>query len=155
MTSASTNAFRRACAAITLIAAAPVAANAQGAVPDIVVTEKDNGRDITLHGSQRLIIRLTDPGGPSSWSALMRPDSILAFTETPVPEGERQHYPATTPQPAAPVIGGPHDQIIAFRPISFTESSSQWFTLIFCDAQCDFKDPSARIFKLAITTKKN
>jgi hypothetical protein len=124
-----------------------VPAKARSAQPDIVVTEQDNGKDITLHGSQRLIIRLPSTG-PYSWSALMSPDDLLAFTKAPAPEEKKKNGNAML------MVGGSHDQIFAFRAAEFTESSSQWFQLIFCRAPCDLKDPSAKIFKLGITTQK-
>jgi hypothetical protein len=43
------------CAVMALIVGVP--AKAQSAPPDIIVTAQDNGKDITLHGSQRLIVR--------------------------------------------------------------------------------------------------
>jgi hypothetical protein len=124
-----------------------VPAKARSVQPDIVVTEQDNGKDITLHGSQRLIIRLPSTG-PYSWSPLMRPDAQLAFTKAPAPEEKKKNGDAM------PMVGGSHDQVFAFRAAEFTESSSQWFQLIFCRAPCDLKDPSAKIFKLGITTQK-
>ena len=49
-----------------------VTTSARSAPADIVVTDQDNGKDITLHGSQRLIVRLTTPSGtPYGWSALI------------------------------------------------------------------------------------
>jgi hypothetical protein len=133
------------CAVMASIMAVP--AKARSVQPDIVVTEQDNGKDITLHGSQRLIIRLPSTG-PYSWSPLMRPDAQLAFTKAPAPEEKKKNGDAM------PMVGGSHDQVFAFRAAEFTESSSQWFQLLFCRAPCDLKDPSAKIFKLGITTQK-
>jgi hypothetical protein len=45
------------CAMVAMIAGIPAQANAAG--PDIVITEQDNGKDVTLHGDQRLIIKLS------------------------------------------------------------------------------------------------
>jgi predicted secreted protein len=60
--------------------------SARSAPADIVVTDQDNGKDITLHGSQRLIVRLTTPSGtPYSWSALLTPDSQLRSRRHPTP----------------------------------------------------------------------
>jgi hypothetical protein len=137
-------------AVTALSVAAPVSAKAQTAPPDIVITAKDNGKDITLHGSQRLVIRLSSPGGtPFSWSALMTPDSLLAFTDPPPPEEKSDGMKGM------PMVGGPHQTVFAFHAARFTESSSEWFKLIFCSSQCDLKDRSAKIFKLGITTKKD
>ena len=133
------------CAVMVSIMGVP--SKALSAQPDIVVTEQDNGKDITLHGSQRLIIRLPSTG-PFSWSALMTPDDLLAFTKAPAPEKKKKNGDAM------PMVGGSHDQVLAFRAAEFTESSSQWFQLLFCRAPCDLKDPSAKIFKLGITTQK-
>jgi hypothetical protein len=137
------------CAVTALILGVP--AKAQSAPPDIIVTAQDNGKDITLHGSQRLIVRFSFPGGTGyGWSALMTPDSVLAFTKAPAPKEKKQ-----AGQQDMPMVGGSHNQEFAFRAAHFTESSSQLFTMIFCTAQCDLKDSSAKIFKLGITTKKN
>ena len=135
-----------------LILTVPIPEKAQSAPQDIVVTEKDNGKDITLHGDQRLIIRLTSPGGPAGWSALMTPDSILAFTAKPEPEQKKQ---PDSKAGAVPMVGGSRPEEFAFRAARFSESSTQWFALIFCTAQCDLKDGSAKVFKLGIMTKKN
>jgi predicted secreted protein len=137
-----------------LILTVPIPERAQSAPQDIVVTEKDNGKDITLHGDQRLIIRLPAPGGtPYFWSALMTQGSLLAFTAKPAPTQQKQES-KTGPQDIV-MVGGSHDDEFAFCAARFTESSSEWFTLIFCTAQCDLKDRSAKTFKLGITTKKN
>jgi hypothetical protein len=77
------------CAVMALIVGVP--AKAQSAPPDIIVTAQDNGKDITLHGSQRLIVRFSFPGGTGyGWSALMTPDSVLAFTKAPAPKEKKQ-----------------------------------------------------------------
>jgi predicted secreted protein len=127
-----------------------VPTSARSAPADIVVTDQDNGKDITLHGSQRLIVRLTTPSGtPYSWSALLTPDSQLAFTKAPDPK-----KPAGKTGQAILMVGGPHDEVFAFRAAHFSESSSQWFTMILCRAKCDQQDPSNKVFNLGITTQK-
>jgi predicted secreted protein len=71
--------------------------------PDVVVTEQDNGKDVTLHGDQRLIIKLSSqPGTGYGWSALMTPDSFLAFTKPPAPAPQ----PKTQDRMAPPMLGG-------------------------------------------------
>ena len=132
------------CASAALAALAP--GTAKAAPPDIVITDQDNGKDVTLHDGQRLIIKLPRRGGtPYSWSALMEPDSVLAFTTAPQ---EKQDRPAN----GMPMAGGSGQQVFAFKAAHFTESSSQWFMLIFCGVQCDLKDDNAKIFKIGVTT---
>jgi hypothetical protein len=127
-----------------------VTTSARSAPADIVVTDQDNGKDITLHGSQRLIIRLTTPSGtPYGWSALMAPDSQLTFTKAPEPK-----KPAGKTGQQIMMVGRPQDAVFAFRAAHFSESSSQWFTMILCTAKCDQKDPSNKVFNLGITTQK-
>jgi hypothetical protein len=133
------------CAVMASIMGVP--SKARSAQPDVVVTEQDDGKDITLHGSQRLIIRLPSTGA-YSWSALMGPDDLLAFTKAPTPEKKKKNADAIL------MVGGSHDQVFAFRAAKFTESSSRWVQLIFCRAPCDLKESSAKIFKLGITTQK-
>ncbi len=137
------------CAVMALIVGAP--AKAQSAPPDIIVTDHDDGKNITLHGNQRLIVRFSFPGGTGyGWSALMTPDSVLAFTKAPAPKEEKQ-----AGRQDMPMAGGPDNEEFALRAAHFTESYGQWFTMIFCRAPCDLKDSSAKTFKLGITTKKN
>jgi hypothetical protein len=135
----------------SMVAMIPVQARA--AEPDVVVTEQDNGKDVTLHGDQRLIIKLSSqPSTGYGWSALMTPDSFLAFTTPPAPAPAPQ--PKTQDRMAPPMLGGKSEQVFAFRAAHFTETSSEWFLLIFCDpAQCDLKD--AKIFKIGVKTQKN
>jgi predicted secreted protein len=141
---------RAALAVCTSVALAAFAAGtAKAAQSDIVITEQDNGKDVTLHDGQRLIIKLPRSGGtPYSWSALMEPDSILAFTTAP------EEKPRDKPANALPMVGGPGQEIFAFKAAHFTESSSQWFRLIFCGVQCDLKDSNAKMFKIGVTTMK-
>ena len=80
----------------------------------------------------------------------MTPDSVLAFTKAPAPKEKKRAGPQDMP-----MVGGSHSEEFAFRAAHFTENSSQWFKMIFCAAQCDLKDSSAKIFKLGITTKEN
>jgi len=135
------------CTSVALAAFA--AGTAKAAQPDIVITEQDNGKDVTLHDDQRLIIKLPRSGGtPFGWSALMHPDSILAFTTAP------NETPPDKPANRLPMAGGPGQEIFAFKAAHFTETSSQWFMLIFCGVQCDLKDSNAKIFKIGVTTKK-
>jgi hypothetical protein len=57
-----------------------IAVQARASGPDVVVTEQDNGKDVTLDGDQRLIIKLSSqPGTGYGWSGLMTADSSLAF----------------------------------------------------------------------------
>jgi predicted secreted protein len=136
-----------ACCVVAALAAA-IPGTAKSAAADIVVTDQDNGKDVTLHDGQRLIIKLTAPGGtPYRWSALMQQDSILAFT-TP-PKEKPQERPT-----GLPVVGGPSQETFAFKAARFTETSSQSFMLIFCNAPCDLKDDGARIFRIGVTTKR-
>jgi predicted secreted protein len=89
------------CAMMAMIAG--IAAQARAAGPDVVVTEQDNGKDVTLHGDQRLIIKLSSqPGTGYGWSALMTPDSFLAFTTPPAPAPQ----PKTQDRMAPPMLGG-------------------------------------------------
>jgi hypothetical protein len=129
---------------------AVTAVQARAAGPDIVVTEQDNGKDVTLHGGQRLIVKLSSPGGTGySWSALMTPDSFLAFTTGPAPAPK----PKIQDRMAPPMPGGQSEQVFTFRAAHFTETSSEWFLLIQCGpAQCDLKD--AKIFKIGVKTQK-
>ena len=137
------------CAMVAMIAGIPVQARAAG--PDVVVTEQDNGKDVTLHGDQRLIIKLSSqPSTGYGWSALMTPDSFLAFATPPAPAPQ----PKTQDRIAPPMVGGKSEQVFAFRAVHFTETSSEWLLLIFCGpAQCDLKD--AKIFKIGVKTQKN
>jgi predicted secreted protein len=137
------------CAMVAMIAGIPAQANAAG--PDIVITEQDNGKDVTLHGDQRLIIKLpSQPSTGYSWSALMTPDSFLAFTTEPAPAPK----PKTQDRMAPPMLGGQSEQVFAFHAAHFTGTSSEWFLLVFCGpAQCDLKD--AKIFKIGVKTQKN
>jgi hypothetical protein len=142
------------CAVTALSMAVPVSAKAQTAPPDIVVTAKDNGKDITLHGSQRLVIRFSSPAGiPFSWSALMTPDALLAFTDPPPPEQKNDSMKGGM-KGGMLMVGGPHETVFAFHAARYTETSSEQFMLIFCSLQCDLKNRTAKIFKLDITTKK-
>jgi hypothetical protein len=52
------------CAMVAMIAGIAVQARAAG--PDVVVTEQDNGKDVTLQGDQRLIIKLSSQPGTSA-----------------------------------------------------------------------------------------
>jgi predicted secreted protein len=137
------------CAMVAMIAGMPAQANAAG--PDIVITEQDNGKDVTLHGDQRLIIKLSaQPSTGYGWSALMTPDSFLAFATQPAPAP----HPKAQDRIAPPMVGGQSEQVFGFRAAHFTETSSEWFLLIFCGpAQCDLKD--AKIFKIGVKTQKN
>lgn len=147
MKSLSLNAAWLLCGLAAFIVGIPVQSHA--AQPDIIVTEKDNGKDITLHGDQRLIMRFTVPGGTGFfWSALMTPDSLLAFTKSAPPKPKKQK------NDDMPMVGGPHDEELAFRAAHFTESSSESFTLIFCRARCDLKSDSTKTFTLGVTTQK-
>jgi hypothetical protein len=150
MKRATTKAIRPLCAMIALTMGLSGPARAQSAPPDIVVTAKNNGKDITLHGNQRLIVRLSESPNGYGWSALMTPDSILAFTDKPE---EKKQPEAATGQ--LPMVGGASDRVFAFRPASYTESSSQWFMLIYCGPQCNLKDRAAKIFKIGVKTQKN
>jgi hypothetical protein len=134
------------CAMTALVPGVSGPAKAQA--PDIVITDKEAGRDITLHGKQRLIIRLPEIPNGFGWSALMTPDALLAFTAAP-----KQNRPAATGG-QLPMVGGSSDRIFAFRAARYTESSSERFMLIYCGPQCDLKDSAAKIFKLGITTRK-
>lgn len=135
------------CASLALAAVAT--GTAEGAEPDIVLTEQDAGKDITLHDGQRLIIKLPHGGGsPYGWFALMYPDSILAFTPAP------KETPKKPPANGHPMLGGQEQTIFAFMPARFTESSSLSFMLIYCGPQCDIKDSNARVFKIGVTTTK-
>jgi predicted secreted protein len=136
------------CTAAALAIAIP--AQAKAAKPDIVVTEQDDGKEFTLHGDQRLIIKFTSPSGtPYSWSALMNPDSMLAFTDKPASPPKSQDRPSQIM-----MVGGPHEQVFAFRAARFTETSSEWFRLIFCSTQCDLKDGTAKVFKIEVKTQR-
>jgi hypothetical protein len=129
-------------------------AMAQGAPPDIVVTEKDNGKEITLHGKQRLIVRLPSPGGtPYLWSALMRPDFSLVFTKAPALK-EAKPPQAKAGERDNPMLGGFHDDVFAFSAASFTETFAEPLTMILCGIQCDPKEPAAKLFKVTVTTRK-
>lgn len=139
-----------ACAVLAALSSAAPAA-AQSGPADITITQADNGKEITLRRNQRLIIRLANPLGDSGygWSALMSPNSPLGFAEKqPAP-------PKPDQTPGAPRIGGEYaDTIIAFRPVRYTESYSQRFTLIYCRFDCDLRADGAKIFWFAITTRK-
>jgi predicted secreted protein len=135
------------CAA--MIAGTPLPARAAG--PDVVVTEQDNGKDVTLHGDQKLIIKLAAPGGTGyAWSALMTPDSLLAFTAPAAPAPK----PKAQDRMAMPIAGGQSEQVFAFRAAHFTETFGERFMLILCGPSCDLKDSSAKIFKIGVTTQK-
>jgi predicted secreted protein len=135
------------CAAALAIA---IPALAKAAQPDIVVTEQDDGKEFTLHGDQRLIVKFTSPSGtPYSWSALMTADSLLAFTDKPASPPKSQDRPGQIM-----MVGGPHEQVFAFRAARFTETSSEWFGLIFCSLQCDLKDGTAKLFKIEVKTQR-
>jgi predicted secreted protein len=141
------------CAMTATIALMPV----QAAEPDIVVTEQDNGKSVTLHGDQRLIVKLSaQPSTGYGWWALMTPDSLLAFTTQPAAKSKiaDETQDKTRDRMALPIVGGPQQQEFAFRAARFTETSSQWFLLIFCGPQCDLKDTAAMIFKIAVNTQK-
>jgi hypothetical protein len=151
MRRSSANAGRLLCAVMVLTAAIPLQARTQKAPPDIVVTDQDDGKEITLHGDQRLIVRLPSPGGTAYiWSALMRPDSVVAFAKNPAPKDQKRQDRREVPIP-----GAPQNEEFAFHAAWFTETRAEPLTLILCPAQCDVKDPSTKLFKVSVTTRKN
>jgi predicted secreted protein len=134
----------RLCALLLLFTATP--SIAQDAPKDIVLTDKDNGKSITLSARQRLVIKLPSTAGTGyGWSALMTPDSVLAFTDSPT-----DAKPATT---ASPMVGRPTPTVLSFRPVRYTESYSTSFTLIYCRAPCSPKDTGTKTFQIGVTTK--
>jgi hypothetical protein len=140
------------CAAMILTVGASVPAKAQSTPPDIVLTQKDAGKDVTLTGHQRLIVRLPDRFGTAGygWSVLMHPGGPLAFTDAPPAAPAPQLGPNDLPM----VGGRGAETVIAFRPAKFTERSSQPVTLIYCNSSCDVKDKGVKIFHFAVRTKK-
>lgn len=132
------------CAVLVPFVADPSAA--QDAPKDIVLTENDNGKSVTLSGKQRLVIKLPSTAGTGyAWSALMTPDSILAFADNPA-----DAKPAAT---GKPTVGGSSQTVLSFRPVRYTESYSASFTLIYCRAPCSLKDAGTRTFQVGVTTK--
>ncbi len=132
-----------------MIAAAPAAA--QKTLPDITVTSADNGKEITVRRNQRLIVQLANPLGTAGygWSALLHPLSPLRFADKQPAPPQPKQAPG-----APPMVGVAPDEVIAFSPARYTESSSYRFMLIYCRFDCDLKDQAAKIFTLAVTTKK-
>ena len=130
-----------------MIAAAP--ATAQKGLPDITVTEADNGKAVTVRRDQTLIVQLANPLASAGygWSALMYPSSPLGFAA-------KQPSPLDRKSGTLPPPGASSDEVIAFRPVNYTETYSVRFKLIYCRFDCDLKDDAAKIFTFTVTTKK-
>ncbi len=130
-----------------LLACAISAARAQNATNDIVLTEMDNGKDVTLSGKQKLVIKLPVTSGTGyGWSALMTPDSILAFADNPA-----EAKPAAT---GTARTGGSSQTVLSFRSVRYTETYASSFTLIYCRAPCNPGDRGTKTFRIGVTTKQ-
>jgi hypothetical protein len=139
------------CCALTLIVASPVLAKPRRAPPDVVVTEADDGKEVTLHGDQKLVVRLSEPGGPYIWWALWSQYSNVNLAKQ---QPKLVIKPPPSASPSHPMVGGSADRSFVFVPTKSTENFGIPLALIYSTPQFDLKGPGIKIFKVRVTTKK-
>jgi hypothetical protein len=121
------------------------------APPDVVVTEADDDKEVTLHGHQKLVVGLSEQVGPYMWWVLWSEDSNENLAK-------QQPKPVIKPPPGAssshPMVGGSVDRNFVFVPTKSTENFGIPLALIYSTPQFDLKDPGIKIFKVRVTTQK-